>query len=49
VLDPDVADMDRRRRAALRMLDQGAVPERVATAVGVSLGQVRRWDDGMAS
>lgn len=46
VPDPDVLDMDKRRRDALAMLDDDEPAERIAAKLGVSLAQVHRWDRG---
>ena len=46
VPDPDVIDMDRKRRAAMLLFDDGVLPRDVATHLGVSLAQANRWDRG---
>lgn len=46
--DPAIIAMDRRRREALRMFDEGTTPHQVAQLLGVSVAQARRWDEGVA-
>lgn len=46
--DPAVTAMDVKRQAAGRLLDNGAEPADVAAELGVSIAQVRRWDEGAA-
>lgn len=46
ITDPAVVDMDRKRRTADTLLDEGITPERVAVELGVSVALVRRWDRG---